>query len=570
MLEKSEIKKILSKKKNSQIMNAAEQESRLRFHTDNINDRFSVIGSYRNKFLANVRSWLPKDKFNVFRSLFKYPLISCRLTDEIYSHLYKIKDGVDPVKEFKFTDEAYLQDAKEYLTESGISVRLDNELFGRMKTQVNSIVVVDMPSEQKGNRPEPYFYFVDVSKILQFKENKEGFEWVIYESDDNEVTVIDDTSYCVYNYENGELGELKAEASHLLGECPAKWFWSDKISCDSIVAKHPLSLYLEVLDWYLAYSIMKRNLDLYAPFTIYWGFQTDCNYSDKLDRSCDDGFLVDIDRNHSIDSEGGLVPCPKCNSRVTGVGTFIEVPTPMNGEAALTPPVGKLDIDKNAVEHNSAEVSRLASDIFRGVTGNEYGVKNTEAMNEMQVMSLFESSEQVLLALQKNFEIIETWILETILKLRYETSFESVFISYGTSHYILTPSSILNAYQQGVKNELPDFILDGLQDKYIQSKYRNNPTAYTRAFLLSQIEPFKHLTKSNVSDMYKGNSVSYEDYMVKMNFSALIDRFERELVPIQVYARGKDLTTAIDEIKTTLLSYIDNPNQDEEGVIEND
>lgn len=560
MLTRIEINEILQKKKNSEMMEAAEQESRLQFHTDNISRKAGTLGGYANKFLSSVRQVLPKDKFNVFRSLFRYPLISCRLTDEIYSHLHKIKDGIDPVRDIRFRDDVYLADCEEFLEESGINNRLDIDLWQRMKSQINSVVVVDMPTEQIENRPSPYYYHVDITAILFIKEINGNIEYIIYESGDKQITVIDDKSYQVYSYDSGELGELISEAFHDLGYCPARMFWADRIGVGSIVAKHPLSLYLESLDWYLMYSVMKRNLDLYAPYPVYYGFQTDCDYEDAHERYCDGGFLVNKERHHLLDGEGGLVGCPKCNSRITGVGTFVEVPAPMNGEAPLSPPVGKLDIDRGAVEHNSSEVERLAREIFKGVTGNEYGVSNTEAMNEVQVMSLFESSEQVLLSLQRNFEIIESWILKTVLRLRYRDAFEEVFISYGTSHYILTPSIILEAYQSAVKNELPDFILDLIMKKYLQSKYKNNPKGYNRAYILSQLEPFKHLKKTQVAEMYKAGVIPFEDYVLKMNFSSLLNRFEREITTLEAYSMDKDFASVIDEITGILKGYIINPN----------
>lgn len=560
MLEKSDIREILQRKKNSQVLEAAEQESRLRFHTDNIKEGGVMINSYASKFLDSVRKILPKDKYNVFRSLFKYPLISCRLTDEIYSHLHKIKDGIDPVRDIRFTNEAFLEDALMYLKKSGISHCLDYDAWHRMKTQINSIVVVDMPTEQMGNRPSPYYYHVDITRLLAWDEYNDNFKYVIFESSDDTITVIDDNSYCVYVHKGDEVGELISESRHDLGRCPVRWFWSDKINADSIVAKHPLSLYLETLDWYLMYSVMKRNLDLYAPYTIYWGYQTDCDYQDAFQRVCDGGYLVNEERMHLVDSDGGLLACPKCNSRITGVGTFVEVPTPMNGEAPLSPPVGKIDIDKNAVEHNSAEVDRLAREIFKGVTGNEYGVSNTKAMNEVQVMSLFESAEQVLLSFQKNFEQLEEWVLSTVLELRYGSAFDSVYISYGTSHYILTPSVILEAYHNGIKNNLPDFMLDMIQEKYLQAKFKNNPQGYNRAYILSQLEPFKHLSKDQVLQMYKDGVISYEEYVLKVNFSSLVDRFEREVIPVEVYCRDKDFATCINEIKGALVGYIEVPN----------
>ena len=43
-----------------------------------------------------------------------------------------------------------------------------------LKTEINSILVCDLPSEQKGDKPEPYFYWVRIEDVIDFEAESDG------------------------------------------------------------------------------------------------------------------------------------------------------------------------------------------------------------------------------------------------------------------------------------------------------------------------------------------------------------------------------------------------------------
>ena len=46
--------------------------------------------------------------------------------------------------------------------------------------------------------------------------------------------------------------------------------------------------------------------------------------------------------------------------------------------------------------------------------------------------------------------------------------------------------------------------------------------------LLAELEPFRHLSRQEVSELYDKNLVSDEDLRIKLNFPNFVRRFERE------------------------------------------
>lgn len=80
-LELNQIKQILQKPtKRQTIQKAVNMQRRLRFHTET-NVAVSDINQPTTIFLDWVRQLLPKDKFNIFLHLFKFPLPTPAVVD---------------------------------------------------------------------------------------------------------------------------------------------------------------------------------------------------------------------------------------------------------------------------------------------------------------------------------------------------------------------------------------------------------------------------------------------------------------------------------------------------------
>jgi hypothetical protein len=564
-LEISELKaRLQNPRKKGTISKAVDHENRLKLHGK------TALGQYEasravNSFLQWVKEILPYDKFQTFLTLFQFPVETIPLTGEIFEALAKIFDGRDPVYKYQFVNDSLGEDWAEYKEEKLHGNRpWYTQGLEAMKYGINSILIVDLPREQDDRRPEPYFYFLPIDKVVEYEAKDENqLEWIAYRIDENQIAVLDDTSYRLFSIEGMDTGNLVLllESEHGLEYCPARFFWSKPISWEDPTRKaSPITDQLRALDWYLFFAISKKHLDLYAPYPIYSGFASDCDYSEPGGAYCDGGYLRGETGAYIYQDNGRLLQdCPACSKkRLAGVGSFVEVdpPGPHNGNADLRNPVQVLPADTGSLQYNVEEMERLREQIYQAVTGNAYEAINNQAVNEKQVASLFESRKAVLTRIKKNFEQAQEWVEKTICRLRYGAGFSSLSISYGTEFYLFSPEQILEMYTQAREAKLDFGILDMLQEQYYETKYRNNPDQLQRSKIIIDLDPFRHLTPEEAKDLYNSNMCSREDYYLKANFSTLLGKFEREQLPVLDFAEGQTYDRKIALILEGLKMYI--------------
>ena len=226
-------------------------------------------------FLAMVENLIPKDKFATFRTLFRFPVMTNEVLAVAYDKLSRIFDGRNPAFSYQFTNTEMRDDwewyRQERLNEPQIWQTKGWDFF---KTQINSVLICDLPEEQEaGDRyPQPYFYWLPIRDVVDFKANPTTgqMRYIIFRQDEDRIAVIDDESVRLFQGENGTVGTLIREVKHDVGYCPARFFWNEPMSLDKPDIKaSPVTKELDRLDWYLFYAISKRHLDTYGSYPIY-------------------------------------------------------------------------------------------------------------------------------------------------------------------------------------------------------------------------------------------------------------------------------------------------------------
>lgn len=495
------------------------------------------ISQPTTEFLAWVERLIPNDKFKIFKSLFRYPVITNEVTGIVFDKLSRVFDGRNPALNYQFMSSEQRDDweyyRQEVLKEPTIWQTKGWEYF---QTEINSVLIVDLPTEQKpGTKyPEPYFYWLTIDQIIAYDVNPAtGFmEYIIFRQPDNRIAVIDDEFYRVYSEDKDRnIGSLLVESKHDLGYTPARFFWNVPLSIsDPDIKASPLTRELETLDWYLFFHISKRHLDLYGAYPIYSGYEQNCDYSNsETGDMCDGGFLKDRNGNYKFDSSGLLLRCPKCgDKRIAGVGSFVEVPIPGENQPDLRNPVQMLGVDTSSLEYNVKEVERLKENILRATVGVNDDFANTQAVNEKQVDAFFESQTTILTRIKKGFESAQQFIDETVCRLRYGNAFVSAKINLGTDFYVVTPTELRNKYKLAKESGASESELDALQNQIIETEYRHNPTQLQRMLILAELEPYRHLTRTEVVNLYEKQIIPVEAMQVKLNFANFVRRFERE------------------------------------------
>lgn len=565
-LELNQIKQILQKPSKRQVIQkAVNMQRRLRFHTET-NIAVSDINQPTTVFLDWVRRLLPKDKYNIFLQLFKFPLSTPAVVEDVYRELERVFYSRNSSSSYQFTDSELAEDWSQYRKSNLNEPEVwKTTAWKRMQVSPNSILVVDLPLVQTSIRPEPYFYWLEIDAVVDYElssQDENLFNWLIFNQPEHKIAVFDDTSIRVYQLnEKNEIQSLVSEAQHDLGYCPARFFWSTQLNeKNKDLKKNPITKELSNLDWYLFFALSKQHLDLYAPYPIYSAYEADCNFENsETGDYCDGGFLRNAKGEYKILNDGTVEKCPCCSEkRIAGPGSFLEVPIPnqTEGVADMRNPVQITTIDKNSLDYNVGECTRLKNEIVISVVGSGGTVSEKEAINETQVTANFESKTSVLNALKTNFELAQKFIEDTVCKLRYGNAFISSSINWGTEFYVFTVTELYSKYKQAKDNGASSSELDAISQQILEVEHRNNPLVLQRMLILKQLEPYPHKTLDEVLKLYEKKLIDEKLVKLKINFSTLVDKFERENINIIEFASNKPLREKIDIITNKLLEYV--------------
>ena len=565
-LELKQIKQILQKPSKRQVIQkAVNMQRRLRFHTET-NIAVSDINQPTTLFLDWVSHLLPKDKYNIFLQLFKFPLSTPAVVEDVYRELERVFYSRNSSSSYQFTDSELAEDWSQYKKNNLNEPEVWKTVaWKRMQVSPNSILIVDLPQIQASARPEPYFYWLEIDAVIDYetvKHDENRFEWIIFKQPENRIAVFDDFSIRVYQLnEKNEIQSLVSEAQHDLGYCPARFFWSAQLNeKNKDVKKNPITKELSNLDWYLFFSISKQHLDLYAPYPIYSAYEADCNFeNNETGDYCDGGFLRNAKGEYKILNDGSVERCPCCSEkRIAGPGSFLEVPIPNQSEgiADMRNPVQITTIDKDSLDYNVNECARLKNEIVVSVVGSGGTVSEKEAINETQVTANFESKTSVLNALKTNFEQAQKFVEDTVCKLRYGNAFISSSINWGTEFYVFTVTELYSKYKQAKDNGASISELDAISQQILEVEYRNNPLVLQRMLILKQLEPYPHKTLDEVLKLFEKGLLNENLVKLKINFSTLVEKFERENINIIEFASNKTMREKIDIINKKLLEYV--------------
>ena len=559
-------KKIANNSKASIINKAKSHQDRIRFHAQT---SLSLTQSvpYTN-FTSFAKSLLPTDKYHTFLTLIQWPLKTNEITSAIFDRLSRVFDGRNAVENYQFNNAGDRDDWEWYRQNVlGEPAVWQTEAWEFFKTEINSVLVVDVPEIQTGERPEPYFYFLPIDQVITFETDAKALNMTLlaFRQGNDKIAVIDDRFYRLFKSNDGSLGDLLSEREHDLGYCPARFFWNEPMSLqEPAVKKHPLTKVLSSLDWYLFFHTSKKHLDLYGSYPVYSGFAQECDYENSVTgEHCDGGFLKDKNDQWLVNSTGDLVACPLCGSkRLSGPGSFVEVPIPGENQPDLRNPVTITSIDRQSLDYNVEEEDRLRDNIIAAAVGVDPEIIYTTAVNEKQVDANFENTTDILSRIKKGFEEAQKFVDETVCRLRYGSeSFLQAQINLGTDFYTLSIADLREKYKNAKEAGSSESELDALLQQIIETEYRHNPIQLQRMLILSDLEPYRHMSRGEAVNFYDKKLINEEDLQVKLNFAALIKRFERENTNIIEFGSEIPYSKKIDTINQTIRNYVNESKQ---------
>lgn len=570
-LSLEQIKLKLKRPKNrDNIYLATKQERRLALHTEAVQDRRQLNSAFTD-FIAWVQSFLPADKWETFNKLITLPVPTNEQAETIYTELKKVFEAQDAQKQIFFVDPAYQKDAEEYLQRQRISEFMQTTGWEAIKLQLCSYIVVDMPSVQITPRPEPYTYIVNISSVFDVDLNHnmqvEYIIWSVMTPDNKQqFCIIDCENYWILQRdEQGDDYAVLLQNRHSvydakgvlisgLGYSPAhKIYTAASRSTNYVDSIGPVTNQLGDLDWFWLEKVSYRYFALYGYYPIIVAYEQDCNYKDGKGNFCEGGKVVWYEGDKEI-----WVDCPKCTGKkALGPGSFWTAKAPRNKEETdlVEKPVNV--VETATVEHlqfAKDSLDSLKKEIFRSCVGFDGEQMNASAKNEDQVAAGFESRQSVLAKVATNLDIVESFIYNTSLILRYGNLYLGSNIRKGSQFYLQTAEEADAAYKVAKDAGKPQHELEQLRITANNIKNKNNPDGRQRIIIMQALEPWCDLSVAEVQLMQL-NLTNPEDFYIKVNFATYIARFERENMNIVEFGSQVDFAVKINNILLRLREY---------------
>lgn len=555
------------------IQKAHKHELRMRMHTEPILDKADYTEAHID-FLQWVNSILTaEDKQTRFRQLFTLPLPTNDLCNNIYLEYPRALSAHNQYIKNMFTSEDAELDFKEYCEQIGFNDFWRGQGMEALKKYINAFVIVDMPVQQVGSRPEPYMYMLYIDQVIDVEVKADGTcEYIIFCQDvthaemeqgiAKRIAVFDDSARRTFIMQkDGTQWQPEKEFKHELGQCPAFKFYADTVSKKNrLNSNSPITSTLGDLDELLFKIIAVRYYEAYGMFPIYWGYKQDCGYVDaETNGECNNqGTITWFD----VDGPGNkphFKPCPKCAAKkLFGPGTFIEVDAPrVKEEADLREPVGYVGVDVPALENAQGKLKALKSEIIYNTTGKDQNsVQGKEAINEEQVQSIIESRTNVLSSISKNFEKSMFWGYYFLAKERYGDMYINSTVDLGKEYFLRSEEELNKDYEDTRKAGRPSFELAAKREFIYLTAYHNNPDQLHRLNIMENLEPYQDYTVQELKNLGIPQ-IDATGYIIKLNFYNFVKRFERENLPVVQFGSALSFSSKIQAILNTLKTYAD-------------
>lgn len=532
-MEISQIQALVSKPRNERaIQKGLIHSRRLRFHNDATLNYYDALGTYLQEFLSWVKKILPADKSDRFEQLITYPIATNELVENIWKNLARVFEGENRTIDIKFKDKALEADFKTFFDNSDFQAKV----FRAIQSDIDSVIVCDLPVEG-GN---PYFYIVPVSSLIDISTDGDDVLYVIFESAGDRIVSMDNEWIRVFDGARRDNLQLIREAKNPIGKTPARMVWSERLTSENDVnRKSPITSILGDLDKLLFGIVSREYAEMYGKYPILVSYELSTEFEG--------------DKSEQRNSKEGA------GKKFLGPGSITTTPMPGSKDEP--------DLNLNAVHFVNADPEilkfidkRITEDkdrIFKSVVGDSGEVRNDAAKNDKQMDSVFESKQDVINKLKHPLEEVHEWVIETMCEMKYGENFLDCEVDYGSQFYLTDEYTLLNSLAEAKDKKSPDAVISDITHQYFETKYRSDSETKKRMKIILDLDPFP---SKNIDDVFAIYSVApqlvgEENMMIKMHLDALVQKFERENVPITQFGNQFEYYEKIAIINKTIRGY---------------
>lgn len=555
-------------------------EERLKLHTEAVMDAAEMQARF-SFFREWVSGILPGDKMQGFVTLWQAPVETNELTESIFGELSRVFEAENPFVRHNFRDSETAADFIQYLASINDERFWKVDYWDEIKADQNSFIIVDLPEEQVlGQNPEPYYFLLDVDYVHDAVVNKNGLlEYIIYwTSAPGIIIVLDDAEYKTYevpvdvqgNYDVSKAVLIKV-VPHGLGRVPGKPVYFQPISKECTLVNHnPITRSLGALDWLLFFEVSKKYLETYAPFPIY------ATYSELSDNESETASNGENDLTTGVEhvlAPGERIAATRdhrnrndANRKLIGPGTIqrYDAPKDSNDSDLLSNPVQVIPAEEVSLNYCDKNVNQLNDEIFANCVGKGGDVLNNQSANELQVQSTFESRINVLTKIKQRIEECRKYVYEVVAEMRYGSIYLGTDVSLGDQYYLTTAAAQQEEFKAAKEAGLPVYELNNQLEALYRNKYRDQPEILNRNQILAHLEPYPGHTVKEIADLVSKGLADKTKFQIKLQFDALIRRFEREQMNIVDFASARPLQTKVSIIQEKLKAYANEDNSSEQ------
>jgi hypothetical protein len=591
-LSVSELQQRIAAPKNKGLIEKCEaQHERLRYHVEPV-EQFSDIGKVgHDAFMKWVETLLPADKYTSFERFYRPPVATVEVTEQVYAELGRALEADNQYIKSDFKNPENANDFEAYRIEIGDTRFWGTEALEASKTQINSIIICDLPQVQITDKPAPYYYLLEIcpAKVVDVDFKKDGTaEYVIFNEtgDKNTLYCYDDSFFRILQRPNdSQPYQLLHEAQHTsydaygrkiagLGYCPARRFWNEQLTRKNrIQARAPITKVLGKLDEYLFDYVSLRYYASYGTWPITWEYE-DSEPKHIYPRDpkivCNKGFFVVPAPKSAVSNSSGSVvvenpptvyACEECRkSKYTGPGSVKRVSAPTGkSDSDLREPAGFINPNPEILKAAEASLERKKAEIIAAVTGAGGEPSTAQPRNELDVQSGYEQKQSYLLRFKRNIEDAQGWTDETLAILRYADDYIRNAVDLGDEFYLRTEAQLSNLYADSKKAGLPAYLLAPIRDLISQTRYRNNDEQRMKQDVLAALQPYPDLSDGELQAWVTAapQTTNIDLLSLRNNFDSYVRRFEREnQMSVVDFGSAIPFNAKIERIKARLMEYV--------------
>lgn len=564
-------------------------EERIRLHADPQVDRAALLAAPGMAgLLAFPQAMLPKEKYDKFLACIPCPLPTTSIVGQVFDGLSRLFEAQDGAVTLSMASAELETDFEQYRSTLKEEAFWSQKAFRAARRSPHAMLVVDMPAKQATPRPEPYAFLLPIEQVVDLVLKEDATcEYLLFSLPSylNEVgkTVLrrgayDDGFYRIFEkLEEAAEWSQTLENAHQLGYCPARLLWNEALLGETTLARRsPLTAQLGDLDRYVLWDACMEYYKMYGMFPPLWSVKTQCGYAPVNGEACQNGIVQQLVGYTEVDGQQvaryQAQACPACElNKYLGPGTHVEVPGPTTDAPDTRNPMGFVPVPIDALKNARETQQESRSAILLACLGADGEPTTAQPRNEKDVQAGFESRQDVLVRIKKNFESAEQWVLQTIGLLRYGAAvLRGVSVSRGEEFYLQTPKQLSEELEAARKSGAPTFVLSELQEKQFFTQYRNNPPKLDRVRILSDLEPWAQESVESITTRIAasmGQSGSYlldiytpERIALKVDFPRYVARFESEQADVRLFGALLPYHLKLQLITQTLLSYVQLPN----------